>query len=270
MNSNTPRDRMMELLADEALFGLSAEEKQELKDLGASNPDVDADALQAVAALIEVSGTKPEPMPEQLRQTILTDAKSFNDNKLNPDTKTPNQSTGNVVSRSNAERVEGRTKTNWLAWSGWVTAACLLLGLFLIDPRDKPPSISISEQRAALLKADDTIQLEWGSIANPEQEGLGDVVWSNQRQEGYMTFKNLPVNDPTVEQYQLWIFDEAQDSATPVDGGVFDVTDESETIVAMDPKLRVSKATMFAITVEKPGGVVVSQRERLPLLVQVQ
>ena len=35
-------------------------------------------------------------------------------------------------------------------------------------------------------------------------------------------------------------------------------------------KLHVEEVYMFAITIEKPGGVVVSSRERLPLLAKVE
>ena len=39
--------------------------------------------------------------------------------------------------------------------------------------------------------------------------------------------------------------------------------------VPIDARLPIGKPTLFAITVEKPGGVVVSKRERLPLLAKV-
>ena len=97
----------------------------------------------------------------------------------------------------------------------------------------------------------------------------GDVVWSTAEQRGYLRFVDLAVNDPAREQYQLWIFDVAQDERYPVDGGVFDVASSGEVVVAIDSKLAIQEATLFAITVEKPGGVVVSSRERLPLLAQV-
>ena len=85
-----------------------------------------------------------------------------------------------------------------------------------------------------------------------------------------MRFRGLAANDPAVEQYQLWIFDAERDEARPVDGGVFDVpSTDSDTIVPIDAKLPVSRATLFAVTIEQPGGVVVSSRERLPLLAQV-
>lgn len=84
-----------------------------------------------------------------------------------------------------------------------------------------------------------------------------------------MTFSGLPVNNPSEEQYQLWIFDAKQDDRYPIDGGVFDVTSPT-VVVPIDAKIRVSDPSMFAITIEKPGGVVVSDRSRLPLLAKVK
>jgi hypothetical protein len=66
----------------------------------------------------------------------------------------------------------------------------------------------------------------------------------------------------------LWIFDADRDPAHPVDGGVFDVPAgaDGDVVVRIDPRLPIGRATAFAITVERPGGVVVSSRKRLPLL----
>lgn len=84
-----------------------------------------------------------------------------------------------------------------------------------------------------------------------------------------MRFRNLPVNDPTKEQYQLWIFDKNQNEATPIDGGVFDIASTDQAIIPIVSKLVAKDVYLFAITIEKPGGVVVSSRERLPLIAQV-
>ena len=75
-----------------------------------------------------------------------------------------------------------------------------------------------------------------------------------------MLFDGHPKNDPKAKQYQLWIFDESRDQKFPVDGGVFDVTADGELIVRFESRLDVSRATLFAITEEVPGGVVVSER----------
>jgi cysteine-rich repeat protein len=50
-------------------------------------------------------------------------------------------------------------------------------------------------------------------------------------------------------------------------GAMFDVQG-GETIVPIDAKLRVREGVLFAVTIEEPGGVVVSDRERLVLLAQ--
>ncbi len=92
----------------------------------------------------------------------------------------------------------------------------------------------------------------------------GEVVWSDETQSGFMTFRGLPVNDSESTQYQLWIFDGARSLDKPVDGGVFDIPPGSdEVVVPIDAKILVHQAAAFAVTVEKPGGVVVSDREHI-------
>jgi hypothetical protein len=86
----------------------------------------------------------------------------------------------------------------------------------------------------------------------------GEVIWNDRLQTGYMRLSNLPTNDPKQMQYQLWIVDPDVDK-NPVDGGVFDVASASgEVIVPIDAKLAVNDPKVFAITRERPGGVVVS------------
>ncbi len=82
--------------------------------------------------------------------------------------------------------------------------------------------------------------------------------------EGLLRFSGLAKNDPRGAQYQLWIFDKTRDDKYPVDGGVFDVDQDSgDVIVPISARLPVAQASLFAVTVEKPGGVVVSKRERI-------
>ena len=47
---------------------------------------------------------------------------------------------------------------------------------------------------------------------------------------------------------------------SPVDGGVFDVPACGKAVVPIHAKLGVEKPTLLAVTVEKPGGAVVSDR----------
>ena len=103
------------------------------------------------------------------------------------------------------------------------------------------------------------MRLDWA-------EGAGDVVWSNDRQEGYLRLASLEANDPGQVQYQLWIFDGRRHVFNAVDGGVFDVAPGGELVVPIDPKLAVFEPVLFAITSEPPGGVVVSDRSRIATL----
>jgi anti-sigma-K factor RskA len=95
----------------------------------------------------------------------------------------------------------------------------------------------------------------------------GDVVWDPVKQKGFLHFTGLASNDPKVSQYQIWIFDAARDPRYPIDAGVFDVpANVGEVIIPMTAALDVSKAAAFAVTVEKPGGVVVSARQHVVAL----
>ena len=114
--------------------------------------------------------------------------------------------------------------------------------------------------------APDLARASWGAGNVKELTPSGDIVWSDAKQSGYMRLTGLPVNDPNKETYQLWIFDETQDEKTPIDGGTFDVNSSGEVVIPVDAKLRAKNTKMYAITVEKPGGVVVSKRERIVAL----
>jgi hypothetical protein len=99
----------------------------------------------------------------------------------------------------------------------------------------------------------------------------GDVVWDPRSQTGYMRFVGLSQNNPNVEQYQLWIFDASRDPRFPVDGGVFNAvpTAKGEFVIPIRAHLPVDVATMFVVTVERPGGVVVSDRSRIAAVANV-
>ena len=163
-----------------------------------------------------------------------------------------------------------RGVTPWLA-----AAVCLLVaggavwwGLQQrgdVNPIAPPVASSPAGARAALVaSATDLAKITWTVTQDPNARGAtGDVVWSPSQQKGFMRFAGLTPNDPSQYQYQLWIFDKTRDQAFPVDGGVFDVSSNGEVIVPISPRLHITDLALFAVTVEKPGGVVVSKRERI-------
>ena len=107
----------------------------------------------------------------------------------------------------------------------------------------------------------DTQRLEFASASDPYKGLTGEVIWNDEKQEGYMSLENLAVNDPTKNQYQLWLVDPDRDEL-PVDGGVFDITLKDGTqIIPIRNALAVNKPVAFVITLEQPGGVVKSKQE---------
>jgi hypothetical protein len=128
-----------------------------------------------------------------------------------------------------------------------------------------------AERRAFLHSHPHVVQRSWRAGGDGTgAQVTGDVVWDEASQTGYMRFVNLRHNEPNAEQYQLWIFDAERDQRFPVDGGVFDVTArDGEQIIRIQAKLRVHVPLLFAVTVEHPGGVVVSDRSRIAAIANV-
>jgi hypothetical protein len=277
-------ERRLELLCDRALAGLDAAEAAELDRLLAEAGEVDPLDLDLAAAAIDLGAfDEPlEPLPASLRARIEASAAEHLPARASvPIAPTPPLAEVIPLAPRRADR------TRWLGWM--VAAACFLLalGLWLTrsapPPRaDLPPPVlsalapprppTPAEQRAALLAgARDVVKIDWSATRDPLAQGAsGDVVWSNAEQRGYMRFHGLSPNDRRAAQFQLWIFDAAQDQRYPVDGGVFDVDPTTgDVIVPIHAKLKVMTPTLFAVTVEKPGGVVVSGREHIVLTAAV-
>ena len=129
-----------------------------------------------------------------------------------------------------------------------------------VDPEE------MKANRRRLLEVPDTIRVAWQPFDLPdapaEQPGVqGDVVWNNERQQGFLRFQGLAVNDPDVEQYQVWVIDE-RGMEQKVSGGVFNATADGELIVPIEPGIDVGKVAVFAITVENPGGTWVPDLQR--------
>lgn len=126
-----------------------------------------------------------------------------------------------------------------------------------------PPLLTAAQRREQLLaSAPDVIQTNWVS-AKDKKAVLGDVVWSNAQQKGYIRLRDLPALDPTQETYQLWIIDEAQNKKTPVSGGIFNVGQGSEAVIPINAQLRIVNPKSFAVSKEKAGGVVVTKPDRI-------
>lgn len=262
--------RLDELLADAILFGLSPDEQSELDRLLAENRDADPAALERLTADVARSLVPNDPpaLPDDVaKRVVLAAGNLFPAAAIVAPTSSP------IPLPEPTTTTEPQPRSTRLlrvaAISGWA-AACLLtaVGLWQLTRVGREPTVT--EARERLLASADTVRIEWTATKDPAANGAtGDVVWSPSTQQGFMRFRGLEANNSERTQYQLWIFDAKRDDRYPVDGGVFDVPPTGEVVVPIRPAVRVDSPVLFAITIEKPGGVVVSTRERLPLLAKV-
>lgn len=140
-----------------------------------------------------------------------------------------------------------------------------------INDAAAPVSGPSATQLLAELRADPAVvPVRWAESEDPAAMNAdGEVWWDAARQRGVLRIRGLVPNDPRLAQYQLWIVDAERDARYPVDGGVFDIGRDGEVLVVIDARVPVRRATLFAVTLEAPGGVVVSTRERLVLTAAV-
>ncbi len=71
----------------------------------------------------------------------------------------------------------------------------------------------------------------------------------------------LRPNDPSVEQYQIWVIDE-RGMEQKVSGGVFNASADGEIVVPINPSIDLRRVALFAVTIEEPGGTVVPSLKR--------
>ncbi len=277
--------RMLELFSDRAIFGLDKAELAELAKLEKDFPELQTDAaelahsLEFSAMAISLANLDTsEPLPANLRSKIIADSQKYFASSEKVETI-------EIEKEEFQPTFEFEPKRSIFGWLGWAFAAAFLvvLGVNIWTTRLQPteivqnppkiqtptPELTATQKREQLLASAGKIQTTW-TPPKPDAPAItGDVVWDNAKQEGYVRFQNLPVNDVTKETYQLWIVDETQDPKTPVDGGVFNVNEKGEIIVPINANLKIGKPTMFAVTIEKPGGVVVSDLGKLVAIAKV-
>ncbi len=267
---NEKRAELDELLAGKATGELDLDEQARLDQMGAELPafaveEFDLLVGEVTAALVQ---SEAEPMPRALQDRIIRIAKQGS--TARPSTQ---GSEARDASRPASPTQSSRSGGGWVAWSGWaVAAAVTALWLGGVGQPEPPGEPTLSAQRAQLIQAGaDAVEVEWSATEDPAAAGAsGDVVWSNQTQSGIMRFVGLQANDPTQLRYQLWIFDAARDERYPIDGGLFDVQEgATEVLVPIDARLRVVEPTLFAVTVERSDGVVVSDRVRIVVVAPI-
>ncbi|MEQ1761703.1 MAG: anti-sigma factor [Pyrinomonadaceae bacterium] len=276
-------EKLRDLLADQVTLGLSDDEARQLEELlGSAEGEMEAQSFELAAAAIALAETKLEPMPAGLEAKLARSGEEYFG--------TAKSDEGIHDQPTQAFKwSEPKASRSFADWFGWAAAAmaCIALAVTFFYNQNRidqmqadldratatpTPAPSLAEMRDRLKASGGEIaRAEWKPGNMPEMEGVkGEVVWSDAEQKGYMTFRGLPVNDANLQAYQLWMFEDANLEAYPKDGGVFNVTADGEVIIPISAKLRTVNPKAFAITMEKPGGVVVSTRDKIALLAPVK
>lgn len=307
MSSENPssRDRLEELLALAAVEGLCLPQREELDALLAEFPDALPEMFDNAIAALDLRFAMLDPhassqgfLPPNLMEALARQGEAIvSGAQTTGSPGTPAKSakvtaSAAAVSAKSAPRPDGvptvspaesahKPEGTSIRVSLAALAACMLLAFFLgwlmwngSDTPGVQNGQNIVAQYQALEKQPGTLRIDWAAPEG-QPDVSGKVIWNPQAQEGYMLFQGLAANDPTAQQYQLWIFDATRKAEHPVDGGVFNISPaqldpgSGMNIVRITPKIKVDDATLFAVTVERPGGVVVSEREKIVAIAPV-
>ena len=160
-----------------------------------------------------------------------------------------------------AERRARGARRAPLGW--WAAAACLVLAVFgwLRAPHPLSGAAATpAEERAALLARPDSVEIPLSATKDPAAAGVtGDVVWNPATQRGFLRFVGLRPNDPACSSTRCGFSTARATSAIRWTGGcsMYPRTPR-EVLVPIRAAVPVHAAKAFAVTIEKPGGVVVS------------
>jgi Anti-sigma-K factor rskA len=276
-----PDEAMVDLLIKQVTEGLSPAEQRALDVMDSEVASTFSRDLERAAAALTLAGNQGgQPLPAALAQRLAQQADEHFAGKAQV------ADLGNARSAAHTARVRAGDTGRFGAYGWYAAAACLVLAVFgwlrsppiapvavlppVAAPIEKPaliekPAPTAAEARAALLARSDSLKISLGATKDPGAAGVsGDVVWDPVTQRGFLHFTGLAANDPAVHQYQIWIFDALRDKKYPVSGGVFDVpADSAEVVIPIRAALMIAKPAAFAVTIEKPGGVMVSRLEHV-------
>jgi len=292
-----PDEAMLDLLVKQVTEGLSPAEQRALDVLDSETASAYSRELERAAAAVTLAGSaKEQPLPPALAERLALQASEHFASITEVTDLGAARNAAADAARASVRPVarpaaRPAARHNRFGAYGWLAAAaCLVLAIFGWQRSPSPPVAPVAavvtvpptiaplpekvapptaaEERAELLAKSDSLKTSLGATKDPAAAGVtGDVVWDPATQRGFLHFAGLAANDPAVHQYQIWIFDAGRDKRYPVDGGVFDVSaNAAEVVIPIRATLMVRKPAAFAVTVEKPGGVVVSGREHVVAL----
>lgn len=267
-----PDDRLLDLLTEQALFGLDDSGQSQLhaalSRVGLSERDASLEAPAAACTLAFLAGEGLSQPPAALLAKLQLAGKAWCESVRRQGTEpglsaspaaTPLKLAGTSAEPAASKKHAGAPK--WLPWLAAAAGVALAAIAWFPLPKAGTGFKTMYSPVTAADADPKALHLSWSQWDNPEQPGVsGKVVWSETNQTGYMTFAGLKPNDPTKEQYQLWIID-SRGMQQRISGAIFNAS-TGETIVPIKPAIKVDGAAAFAVTIEQPGGTWVSDMKR--------
>lgn len=293
-----PLSRLDELLIDRAVRGLTSDESQELAkllDAAGKADDVSFDRAAAALDLALHSDVDVEVPPALLKQ-LQQDAKAYcagvssvheHESIVGRIGAIPGRALDAVMDHRAVRTPVVMTRRYTREWSGWIAAAAAVaFGAYMWSERSAADrKLSSDAYRAAIggeslqelaKKAENRLERYARSGANllripmglakPVASGnatVGEIIWNNAEGTGVLKVTNLEPAAPGAS-YQLWVYDQARDQRYPVSAGTIKVeAGKSQTLIPIDPSVKVSSASAFTVTLEPADGNVTATREKV-------
>jgi len=242
------REALLERAADVALYG-GGFEADELAIAAALGIDLDRECASLELAAAEIAAaeatSRPARPPAELEARLARVATAMYAPSSIP------------VARAQL----APSRASWIPAiaAGLVIGSLGTIAITIATARRKPLA---SDPVSFVRSHPDAVHWRWTGTEDAHVVGQvsGEAYFDPTTDEGLLEIEGLAANDPTREQYQLWIFDAMRDERYPIDGGVFDIGANGRTRIPVRAHLDVSRPVGFAVTVEPPGGVVVSER----------
>lgn len=270
---SAPPEELFDLLADKATFGLDETGTLRLDSLLKEYPWVRADYLDEAAAFAAIAFTEGDVLTGDVPDDVMT--------RISQGVHASIESENSAGSESETvlARIDPPAAPGTVGWLGWVAAAAAIAVAFVIARPIEPATPGSEAELVAWIdQHPEAIRWDWApGLVEPDEDATGMVTFDPVSQEGYMLIKGLEPNDPRFQQYQLWIWDKDRepdpenptplaDDVHPVDGGIFNVNDEGQAVIPIKAKLVIDQPYLFAVTVERPGGVAKSDKSQVPII----
>jgi hypothetical protein len=296
-DASAPLSRLDELLIDRAVRGLSSEESQELAkllDAAGKADDVSFDRAAAALDMALHNDINVEVPPALLKQ-LQHDAQAYcagvssarDESIVGRIGAMPSRAFDAVMDHRAVRTPMVMTRRYTREWSGWIAAAAAVaFGVYMWSERSAADRKLSSDVYRATIGGESLDELAQKAearleryarsgaqllripmgLAKPVASGnatVGEVTWNSAEGTGVLKVTNLePAAKGTA--YQLWVYDEARDQRYPVSAGTIQVQPgKTETLIPIDPSIKVSSAAAFTVTLEQAGGNVTATREKV-------